>query len=83
VKAEIYHWMAISQSELGYPADVVRSCLRAAHDLPPESERIAKNAATFEATIGRRPPARALWEMDTESHVRAISASEYWPAPTA
>ncbi|CAN5771011.1 hypothetical protein BH23PLA1_BH23PLA1_20060 [soil metagenome] len=79
VRANLLEWMAICQSELGFPAEVIRALFQAAQAEAPENERIAKNAKTFEARIQQNQAVESSWEKEDEETIRAIGVMEYRP----
>ncbi len=80
VKSELAEWLAISQSELGFPIDMVRRSFDASIRFDPSNERARRNFAAFEAAT--RPIRAGLYETRTSAAVRAsgLSARRLRPA---
>jgi hypothetical protein len=74
VKSELAEWMAIAQSELGFPVEVVRASFENSIRLDPSNERARRNLAAFE-TATRPVPART-WETRSTSAIRASGLAE-------
>ncbi len=74
VKSELAEWLAISQSELGFPADTVRGSFDAAIRHDPSNDRARRNYAAFEAAT--RPIQVGLYETRTRASVRASGLSD-------
>src|ERR1019366_7406551 len=51
VKSELYEWLAISQTELGFPVEIIRKSFEAAIRLDLGNDRAQYNLAEFEAAI--------------------------------
>ncbi len=73
VKSELSEWIAISQSELGFPTEMVRASFENAIRLDPSNERARRNFAAFEAAA--RPTIRA-WETRSPTAVRLSGLAE-------
>jgi tetratricopeptide (TPR) repeat protein len=71
VMSEVCEWMAIAQSHLGFPADIVRASFDKAIRLDPANERAKRNLAAFEAAS--RP---ISWETRTTGAVRISGLAE-------
>jgi tetratricopeptide (TPR) repeat protein len=74
VKSELAEWLAISQSELGFPIDIVRGSFDASIRYDPSNERARRNFAAFEAAT--RPTPVGVYETRTSVAVRASGLSE-------
>jgi tetratricopeptide (TPR) repeat protein len=81
IKSELAEWLAISQSELGYPAEVVRESFDLSIRFDPTNERARRNLATFEAA-DRPIPANA-YETRDRSAIRVSGLSERRFRPAA
>lgn len=80
VMSEISEWMAITQAELGFPAEMVRASLENATRFDPSNERATRNLAAFGAanpTITHK-----TWETRSANVVRmsALAERRYLPA---
>ncbi|MGA7499165.1 MAG: hypothetical protein WBX00_20740 [Isosphaeraceae bacterium] len=73
VNSELAEWLAISQSELGFPLDMVRGSFDASVRFDPSNERARRNLAAFEAAT--RPIRAGLYETRTRAAVRASGLS--------
>jgi tetratricopeptide (TPR) repeat protein len=73
VKSELAEWLAISESELAFPVEMVRASFENALRLDPSNERARRNLAAFEAAF--RPPARE-YETRSAALVRASGLAE-------
>ncbi|MHB1423788.1 MAG: tetratricopeptide repeat protein [Gemmataceae bacterium] len=71
VMSEVCEWMAIAQTHLGFPADIVRASFDKAIRLDPSNERAKRNLAAFEAAS--RP---IRWETRTTGAVRTSGLAE-------
>jgi tetratricopeptide (TPR) repeat protein len=80
VRSELAEWTAISQAELGFPAEMVRASFETAIRLDPSNDRARRNRAAYEAAIG--PPRSGEWEKRSASTVR-VSAQAERPYPIA
>ncbi len=79
VRANLLEWMAICQSELGFPTEVVLALFQAARAQAPQNERIVRNAETFVASIQQNLAVEPSWEKEAEETIRAIGVTEYRP----
>jgi tetratricopeptide (TPR) repeat protein len=73
VKSELSEWIAVSQSELGFPEDTVRASFENAIRLDPSNERAGRNFAAFESA-GRRPI--KVWVTRSSAAVRSSALAE-------
>ena len=80
VQAIIHEWSAISRTELGYPADQVRSAFEEAMRLAPDADRIRENLAAFEAALANPTGPRPEWIKPRASTVQAFGRSEFRPS---
>jgi tetratricopeptide (TPR) repeat protein len=74
VKSELAEWLAISQSELGYPEEIVRESFDRSIRLDPSNERARRNLAAFEAAA--RPIPASVYEIRDRSAIRVSGMSE-------
>jgi tetratricopeptide (TPR) repeat protein len=80
VKSELAEWAAISQAELGFPAEMVRGAFEHSIRLDPSNDRARRNLAIFEKAA--RPPRSEVWERRREAAVRALGMAAHqheWP----
>jgi len=83
--SEIYEWMAISQTVLGFPPEMVRASFENAIRHDPSNDRAKANLAAFEA---KNPGARN-WDIPTATAVRTWGLAERrcqigaWPDTTS
>jgi tetratricopeptide (TPR) repeat protein len=77
VKSELAEWTAISQAELGFPAELIRTAFEQSIRLDPSNDRARRNLAAFEKAV--RPPRLQTWETRREAAVRAsgMAALQY------
>jgi tetratricopeptide (TPR) repeat protein len=73
VKSELSEWMAIAQSELGFPIEMVRASFENAIRLDPSNERAGRNLAAFEAAVR---PTMKTWETRSSAAVRLSGLAE-------
>jgi tetratricopeptide (TPR) repeat protein len=73
-KSELAEWLAISQSELGFPVEMVRASFENSIRLDPSNGRARRNLAAFEAA-SRPVPAR-VYETRSAAAVRASGLAE-------
>jgi len=73
VKSELSEWIAISQSELGFPEEMVRASFENAIRLDPSNERAGRNFAAFESA-GRRSV--KVWVTRSSAAVRSSGLAE-------
>ncbi len=71
VMSEVWEWMAISQTHLGFAADVVRASFDNAIRLDPSNERAKRNVAAFESAT--RP---ISWQTRSIGAVRVSALAE-------
>lgn len=81
VKSELAEWLAISQSELGYPAEIVRESFDSSIRFDPSNERARRNLAAFEAAT--RPIPASVYETRDRSAIRVSGLSERRLHPAA
>src|SRR4051812_23789023 len=74
VKSELAEWTAISQSELGFPVEMIRASFENSIRLDPSNDRARRNLAAFEEAV--RPAHRRTWQMRSEVAVRASGLAE-------
>ena len=73
VKSELSEWMAIAQSELGFPVETVRASFENAIRLDPSNERASRNLTAFEKAV--RPTIK-MWETRSPAAVRSSGLAE-------
>lgn len=73
-RSELAELLAISQSALGFPIEIVRSSFELATRLNPFNEQARRNFAAFETAI--QPIRLALYETRTRATVKASGLSE-------
>jgi tetratricopeptide (TPR) repeat protein len=83
VRGNLYEWLAISRSELGFPAEQVRAAFEDAIRLETANERIRRNFRAFEESLSRQAPLPRTWEKPVESVVQAFGHAESRPALAA
>ena len=81
VKSELAEWLAIAQSELGYPAEIVRESFDRSIRFDPSNERARRNLAAFEAAA--RPIPSSVYEIRDRSAIRVSGLSERRIRPAA
>jgi tetratricopeptide (TPR) repeat protein len=74
VMSELAEWSAISQSELGFPVEMIRAAFENSIRLDASNERARRNLAAFEEAV--RPARRKEWQMRSEAAVRTSGLSE-------
>jgi tetratricopeptide (TPR) repeat protein len=79
VQANLREWLAISEAELGFPPERVRSAFEAAIRLAPDVERIRQNLEEFESAATEKPNRRRPWVTPTESTIQAVGKAGYSP----
>jgi hypothetical protein len=80
LKSELAEWLAISQSELGYPTELVRRSFDRSIQFDPTNERARRNLAAYEAAA--RPAPASAYEMRERSAIRVsgLLARPFRPA---
>ena len=73
-KSEIAEWMAIAQSELGFPVELVRASFENSIRLDPSNERARRNLAAFEGAT--RPIPSSRWETRSTAAIRASGLAD-------
>jgi tetratricopeptide (TPR) repeat protein len=81
VKSELAEWLAIAQSELGFPGEIVRESFDTAIRLDPTNERARRNLAAFEAAT--QPIPADVYETRSKSAIRTSALSERRLRPAA
>lgn len=74
VRSELAEWLAICQSELGFPVEIVRSSFENSIRLNPSNERARRNLAAFESAS--RPISARAYETRSAADVRASGLAE-------
>jgi tetratricopeptide (TPR) repeat protein len=79
IRANLHEWIAISEAELGFPAELVRSAFEQAIRLAPDVNRIRQNLEEYaQAAVVKR--GRGLpWGKPTESTIQAVWRAGYSP----
>ncbi len=75
VQSELYDFLGISLTGLGYPEQVIRRAFENAIRLGPSNERARRNMKWFEATL-TTPTAQKGWERSSDSSMRKIGQQE-------
>jgi tetratricopeptide (TPR) repeat protein len=73
IKSELAEWSAISQSELGFPVEMVRAAFERSLRLDASNERARQNLAAFEEAV--QSARHKEWQMRSESAVRTSGLS--------
>jgi tetratricopeptide (TPR) repeat protein len=81
VRANLNEWLAIAETELGFPAELVRSAFETAIRLAPEIERIQQNLEEFEKAVGQHKNRRVPWISPNDAVVREVGRAGYVPIP--
>jgi hypothetical protein len=76
VKGNLYEWLAIARSELGFPSSQVRAAFEEAIRLEPANDRIRRNFRAFEESLAQQPVLPKNWEKPTESLVQKFGHAE-------
>jgi tetratricopeptide (TPR) repeat protein len=74
VKSELAEWLAISESELSFPVEIVRTSFETSLRLDSSNERARRNLAAFEAAL--RPVPASVYETRSAAAVRASGLTE-------
>jgi tetratricopeptide (TPR) repeat protein len=74
VRSELAEWLAISESELAFPVEIVRASFENSLRLDPSNERARRNLAAFEAAL--RPVPARVYETRSAAAVRAAGLAE-------
>jgi hypothetical protein len=74
VRSELAEWLAISQSELGYPTNVVRASFDSAIEYDPSNERARRNLAAFESAT--QPIPASVYETRNSRDIRTSSLAD-------
>ena len=80
LRADLHEWIAIAQSSLGFPPDLVRAEFEEAVRLAPDNDRIRKNFALFRARQGSGPNSDSAWDKPTAATIQAIGRAQYRPS---
>jgi len=81
IRSQLAEWLAIAQSELGYPAELVRESFDRAIRLDPTNERARRNLSAYEAAT--RPLPTVSYETRDRSAIRISGLSERRGRPAA
>ena len=73
VMSELSEWLAITQSKLGFPIEMVRASFENAIRLDPSNERATRNFASFETAVGST---LTPWETRSSAAVRSSGLAE-------
>jgi tetratricopeptide (TPR) repeat protein len=80
VQGELYEFLAISQTSLGYPEPVIRRAFENSIRVDPSNDRARRNLETFETAVTSRAPQPKNWESRSKSSLRAFAQEENaWP----
>jgi tetratricopeptide (TPR) repeat protein len=83
VRAYLNEWLAISETELGFPPERIRAKFEAAKRLAPDSDRIRRNLDGFENAIAQGCYHQRTWDKPNGSEVQAVGRGGYQPLPVA
>ena len=76
VRASLNEWVAISETELGFPPELIRSAFEEAIRLAPDVDRIRRNLGKFEIGAAQRTFRQLQWDKPTDSVVQAVGQAE-------
>jgi tetratricopeptide (TPR) repeat protein len=84
VRANLTEWLAISEAELRFPRERVRSRFEAAIRLAPDFEHIKLNLEKFESSTAVKQSRPLPWVEPTQSTIQQFGESDYsligaWP----
>jgi tetratricopeptide (TPR) repeat protein len=80
-RSEVAEWLAIAQSALGYPTELIRQSFDLAIRFDPTNERARRNLATLESAA--RPLPASAYEMREKAAIRISGLSERRFRPAA
>jgi len=83
VRANLNEWLAISETELGFPSEQIRAKFAAAVELTPDSDRIRRNLNEFENAVAQGSYHQRTWDKPNGSEVQAVGRCGYRPLPLA
>jgi hypothetical protein len=72
VQANLNEWLAISETELGFPPELIRSAFEEAIRLAPDIDRIRQNLEEFEKAATHQSFRQLHWDKPSNSVVQAI-----------
>ncbi len=72
IQANLNEWLAISEAELGFPPELVRTAFEAALRLAPDVERIRQNLDEFERSLTEKHPRGLPWVKLPDSAIQAF-----------
>jgi tetratricopeptide (TPR) repeat protein len=72
VRANLNEWLAISETELGFPLELIRSAFEEAIRLAPGVDRIRRNLEEFESAATQRRFRRLQWDKPSDSVIQAV-----------
>ncbi len=76
VRANLFEWMAISMSELGFPSSAVRKAFEEALRLDPENDRIRANFDAYELAAAS-PSSQPAWQKAPHTLVQGLGHAQY------
>jgi tetratricopeptide (TPR) repeat protein len=80
VRSELYEFLAISLSHIGYPEPVIRRTFENSIRVDPSNDRACRNLQRFETAVTSRAPQPKDWESRSESSLRAFAQEgNVWP----
>ncbi len=80
VHSELYEFLAISLTHLGYPEPFIRRAFENSIRVDPSNDRARRNLERFETAVISRAPQPKNWESRSESSLRAFAQEEnVWP----
>jgi tetratricopeptide (TPR) repeat protein len=81
MKSELAEWLAISQSELGFPVEIVKESFEASIRFDPTNERARRNLAVFESAA--KPIPARVYETRSKSAIKSSGLSRRRVRPAA
>ena len=80
VQSELYEFLAISLTHLGYPEPVIRRAFENSLRFDPSNDRARRNLERFETAVTSRAPQPKNWESRSESSLRSLAQEgNVWP----
>jgi len=81
VRANFKEWLAISEAELGFPPERIRSTFEAAMRLAPEAEHIRRNLDEFARAEAQEGNRHASWLSPNSSVIQEVGRAASLPIP--
>jgi tetratricopeptide (TPR) repeat protein len=72
VRASLNEWLAISETELGFPPELIRSAFEEAIRLASDVDRIRRNLEEFENAAAQQKFRQLQWDKPNDSVVQAV-----------